>query len=206
VRPFTFIRPAVFLGRCFSCCSRRCFPHSTHNPVRSLSARFTSLHNAITNISARYGNRLGNIHGPHRPLLEGRARLCQYHRANRSFSVSAWIQQTYAPTNRPHETSYPAGHVHIHHLLHRITDAGRNIAMAQQLYGFLYVLSVLLVCAIYKKARAPNWTLLLLPLSKRMHSLFVLRLFNDCWSVVLLQAAILAFQTAWDDVAMLLFR
>jgi len=78
--------------------------------------------------------------------------------------------------------------------------------MAQQLYGFLYVLSVLLVCAIYKKARAPNWTLLLLPLSKRMHSLFVLRLFNDCWSVVLLQAAILAFQTAWDDVAMLLFR
>ncbi|KAJ8597956.1 glycosyltransferase family 58 protein [Rhizopogon salebrosus TDB-379] len=100
---------------------------------------------------------------------------------------------------------YPAGHVHIHHILHRITDAGRNIARAQQIYGALYVLSVSLVCAIYKKAKVPNWTLLLLPLSKRLHSIFALRLFNDCWSVVFMQAAILAFQSAWDDLGVLLF-
>ncbi|OJA10942.1 hypothetical protein AZE42_04657 [Rhizopogon vesiculosus] len=100
---------------------------------------------------------------------------------------------------------YPAGHVHIHHILHRITDAGRNIARAQQIYGGLYVLSVLLVCAIYKKAKLPNWTLLLLPLSKRLHSIFVLRLFNDCWSVVFLQATILAFQSDWNEVGVLLF-
>ncbi|KAG1756515.1 mannosyltransferase [Suillus paluster] len=100
---------------------------------------------------------------------------------------------------------YPAGHVHIHHLLHRITNAGRNVAQAQQIYAGLYVLSVVLVCAIYKKANIPNWTLLLLPLSKRLHSIFVLRLFNDCWSIIFVQAAILAFQSAWDDIGILLF-
>lgn len=100
---------------------------------------------------------------------------------------------------------YPAGHVHIHRFLHLITDAGRNVAQAQQIYAGLYVLSVALVCAIYKKAKVPNWTLLLLPLSKRLHSIFVLRLFNDCWSLIFVQAAILAFQSAWDDVGIVLF-
>ncbi|KAG1827034.1 glycosyltransferase family 58 protein [Suillus subaureus] len=100
---------------------------------------------------------------------------------------------------------YPAGHVYIHRLLHLITDSGRNVAQAQQIYGGLYVLSIALVCVIYKKAKVPNWTLLLLPLSKRLHSIFVLRLFNDCWSLIFVQAAILAFQSAWDDVGILLF-
>jgi len=100
---------------------------------------------------------------------------------------------------------YPAGHVHIHHLLHRITDAGRNVALAQQIYGALYIASLTIVCCIYGQANAPNWTVLLLPLSKRLHSIFVLRLFNDCWSVVLVQAAILAFQRASDDLGVLIF-
>ncbi|KAF9246255.1 mannosyltransferase [Melanogaster broomeanus] len=100
---------------------------------------------------------------------------------------------------------YPAGHVHIHHFLHRITNAGRNIAQAQQIYGGLYIVSLVLVCGIYKRAGAPNWMILLLPLSKRLHSIFVLRLFNDCWSLVFVQAAILAFQSASDDFGILFF-
>ncbi|KAH7915011.1 mannosyltransferase [Hygrophoropsis aurantiaca] len=100
---------------------------------------------------------------------------------------------------------YPAGHVHIHHFLRCITDVGRNIYRTQQIYGGLYLLSLILSCAIYWGANAPNWTLLLLPLSKRLHSIFVLRLFNDCWSVVFTQAAILAFQHSWDDLGMLFF-
>ncbi|KAG9318731.1 mannosyltransferase [Chiua virens] len=100
---------------------------------------------------------------------------------------------------------YPAGHVHIHHWLHLVTDGGLNVALAQQVYGVLYILSLVLVCCIYRQAGAPNWTVLLLPLSKRLHSIFALRLFNDCWSIVFVQAAILACQTAWDDLGTLLF-
>ncbi|KIJ16878.1 glycosyltransferase family 58 protein [Paxillus involutus ATCC 200175] len=100
---------------------------------------------------------------------------------------------------------YPAGHVHIHHFLHRITDAGRNVAQAQQIYGGLYIISLILTCNVYRRSDAPNWTVLLLPLSKRLHSIFVLRLFNDCWSLVFVQAATLAFQNASDDLGILLF-
>ncbi|KAJ7940763.1 glycosyltransferase family 58 protein [Mycena leptocephala] len=101
---------------------------------------------------------------------------------------------------------YPAGHLHIHRLLHAFTDAGADIPMAQQIYGLLYIASVTLSCTIYWLAGGiPNWVLLLLPLSKRLHSIFFLRLFNDCWAVVFMQAAVVAYQTGYDDVGTLLF-
>ncbi|KIK30975.1 glycosyltransferase family 58 protein [Pisolithus microcarpus 441] len=100
---------------------------------------------------------------------------------------------------------YPAGHVYVHDILHYLTDSGNNIPAAQQIYAGLYVLSLLLTCAVYRNAGMPNWTLLLLPLSKRLHSIFVLRLFNDCWSVVFVQAAILACQTGVDGTGVLLY-
>ncbi|KAJ3916271.1 glycosyltransferase family 58 protein [Lentinula edodes] len=101
---------------------------------------------------------------------------------------------------------YPAGHVYIFRFLHGITDSGKNIRFAQHLYALLYVLSVALTAAIYGKAgNIPNWLLLILPLSKRLHSLYILRLFNDCWSVGAVQAAILAIQNDMDDIGTLLF-
>jgi len=101
---------------------------------------------------------------------------------------------------------YPAGHVHIFRFLYEVTSHGTNVALAQQIFAVLYVTSVTLTCAIYRQARvAPNWMICLLPLSKRLHSIFVLRLFNDCLSVVAVQAAILAYQTGWDDLGTLMF-
>ncbi|THH29639.1 hypothetical protein EUX98_g4553 [Antrodiella citrinella] len=89
---------------------------------------------------------------------------------------------------------YPAGHVHIHHLLYSVTDSGTNVARAQQIYGALYVATLAMTCAIYGRAGGiPNWAVILLPLSKRLHSIFALRLFNDCWTVFLAQGAILAY-------------
>ncbi|KAF5324538.1 hypothetical protein D9611_004241 [Ephemerocybe angulata] len=87
---------------------------------------------------------------------------------------------------------YPAGHVRIHHLLYDLTNAGKNMGLAQNLYGLL-------------TGAVPNWIVLLLPLSKRLHSIFVLRLFNDCWAVVISQLAILACQYGYDDTSFLLF-
>ncbi|KAH9981353.1 ALG3 protein-domain-containing protein [Lactifluus volemus] len=74
---------------------------------------------------------------------------------------------------------YPAGHVYIHALLYWLTDAGRNLALLQQIYAFLYTVSLILSCAIYRRAVA-------------LHSIFVLRLFNDVWAVTLTQLSILA--------------
>ncbi|KAH9001331.1 mannosyltransferase [Lactarius akahatsu] len=101
---------------------------------------------------------------------------------------------------------YPAGHVYIHAFLYRLTDAGRNLALSQQVYTLLYVASLVISCAIYRQVGGvPNWVVLLLSLSKRLHSIYVLRLFNDVWAVILTQLSILALGHGLFDVAILLF-
>ena len=86
-----------------------------------------------------------------------------------------------------------------------MTDAGTKLWKGQQVYGALYLATFALSAAIYKRAGGvPNWILLLLPLSKRLHSIYVLRLFNDCWAVFAAQAATLAFVSGWDALGILL--
>jgi hypothetical protein len=102
---------------------------------------------------------------------------------------------------------YPAGHVRLHKLLYEVTDGGKDMRLAQYIYGLLYLATLTLSCAIYNAAGGvPNWIVLLLPLSKRLHSIYVLRLFNDCWAVVAVQCAILLFQYGLYDTGMLFFR
>ncbi|TFK27356.1 dolichyl-P-Man:Man(5)GlcNAc(2)-PP-dolichyl mannosyltransferase [Coprinopsis marcescibilis] len=101
---------------------------------------------------------------------------------------------------------YPAGHVRIHQFLSQVTDGGKDMHLAQQIYALLYVASLSMTCVIYGQTQAvPNWLLLFLPFSKRLHSIFVLRLFNDCWAVVLSQLSIVALQRGLDDTGCLLF-
>ncbi|KAJ3566674.1 hypothetical protein NP233_g6848 [Leucocoprinus birnbaumii] len=101
---------------------------------------------------------------------------------------------------------YPAGHVRIHEFLYHFTDAGRDVRLAQHIYGTLYIFTLIATCAIYRKAgNVPNWVVMLLPLSKRLHSIFVLRLFNDCWAVFFMTLAVLTFQLELDDTAILLY-
>ncbi|KAH9857032.1 mannosyltransferase [Lenzites betulinus] len=100
---------------------------------------------------------------------------------------------------------YPAGHIYVHQLLYTLTNSGLSLWKAQEIYAALYLASLALTAAIYKQAGGvPNWVLLLLPLSKRLHSIYVLRLFNDCWAVVAAQAAVLAFGHGWDAVGIAL--
>ncbi|KAI0748277.1 glycosyltransferase, partial [Daedaleopsis nitida] len=100
---------------------------------------------------------------------------------------------------------YPAGHLYVHQLLYALTDSGSNIWKGQQVYGALYLATLAVTAAIYKQAGSvPNWALLLLPLSKRLHSIYVLRLFNDCWAVFAAQAAVFAFARGADAVGVLL--
>jgi alpha-1,3-mannosyltransferase len=114
---------------------------------------------------------------------------------------------SYIQTKTQCASRYPAGHVRIHEYLYRFTDAGRDIRFAQHIYGVLYILALTTTIAIYHKAQnIPNWVLLLLPLSKRLHSIFVLRLFNDCWALFLMALSILAYQLNLDDTGILFYR
>lgn len=65
-------------------------------------------------------------------------------------------------------------------------------------------LAVMLV--LYRKGgRVPLWALVLLSCSRRIHSIFVLRLFNDCWAVFLSVAAFALFVSDFWTLGCFLF-
>lgn len=65
-------------------------------------------------------------------------------------------------------------------------------ALLQFIFGLLYLATQATVMAVYISAQAtPPWALSLLTLSKRIHSIYVLRLFNDCWATAGAYAALL---------------
>jgi alpha-1,3-mannosyltransferase len=100
---------------------------------------------------------------------------------------------------------YPATHVYIYTLLYNLTSSGTNIFHAQILFGGLYVLVLTLVLLALRAANAPPWVMMLCSLSKRAHSIFVLRLFNDCWAVLGLWGAVVAWQGGWWAVGSVIF-
>ncbi|KAL4785552.1 glycosyltransferase [Aspergillus varians] len=74
---------------------------------------------------------------------------------------------------------YPAGHVYSYSLFYHLTDEGRDIAFGQIIFAFLYLITLTVVMACYRRVRAPPYLFPLLVLSKRLHSVYMLRLFND---------------------------
>ncbi|PWN44243.1 ALG3-domain-containing protein [Ceraceosorus guamensis] len=84
---------------------------------------------------------------------------------------------------------YPALHLYLHAPLVRLTHAGAKLMPAQALYGALYLLNQALVMSLYRSAGSPSILLPALIVSKRLHSIYVLRMFNDCWTSLLLHAS-----------------
>ncbi|KAL3464208.1 glycosyltransferase [Aspergillus heterothallicus] len=74
---------------------------------------------------------------------------------------------------------YPGAHVYSYTLLYYITDRGRDIAFGQVIFAFLYLVTLTVVMACYRRLGAPPYLFPLLVLSKRLHSIYMLRLFND---------------------------
>ncbi|XP_041974275.1 lethal(2)neighbour of Tid protein [Aricia agestis] len=87
---------------------------------------------------------------------------------------------------------YPAGFVYIYSLFYFITSRGENIRLAQYIFIFIYLLLLVLVLRIYVKTKkVPPYVLVITILtSYRIHSIHVLRLFNDPIAVLFLYASL----------------
>lgn len=71
---------------------------------------------------------------------------------------------------------YPAVHLYVYALLRAL---GADLRGAQLFFAAVYLVTLALVARLYWEARAPPPIIPLLALSKRLHSIYVLRMFND---------------------------
>ncbi|KAB1202952.1 Dol-P-Man:Man(5)GlcNAc(2)-PP-Dol alpha-1,3-mannosyltransferase [Morella rubra] len=100
---------------------------------------------------------------------------------------------------------YPAGFLYIYSAIQYVT--GGEIYPAQILFSLLYIINLAIVLFIYTKTDVvPWWALVLLCLSKRVHSIFVLRLFNDCFAMMLLHAALVSLLYKRWHLGLIIFR
>ncbi|KAJ5654024.1 hypothetical protein N7490_001027 [Penicillium lividum] len=88
---------------------------------------------------------------------------------------------------------YPAAHVYVYTLLYHLTDEGRDILTGQIIFAGLYLSTLVLVFGCYRQTGAPPYLFPLLVLSKRLHSIFMLRMFNDGVATFALWLAIWLF-------------
>lgn len=88
---------------------------------------------------------------------------------------------------------YPAGHVYVYSLLHLISDSGRDVLTGQIVFVGLYLLTLTFTIAAYNRTGIKSWIIGLLVLSKRAHSIYLLRLFNDGVSALLLACSAYLF-------------
>ena len=79
---------------------------------------------------------------------------------------------------------YPAGFLYVFSILYWFTEKGEKIITGQIIFGVLYVVNAAIIFILYRKSgQVPLAALVTLVLSKRLHSIFVLRMFNDCVAV-----------------------
>ncbi|CAF0932340.1 unnamed protein product [Adineta ricciae] len=76
---------------------------------------------------------------------------------------------------------YPAGFVYVYLIFYYITNFGQNIRLAQYVFAGLYLMMISAVFYIYNRnAKIPPYAYIFMCLlAYRIHSIFVLRLFND---------------------------
>lgn len=96
---------------------------------------------------------------------------------------------------------YPAGFVYIFSALYFSTNHGHDIRFAQYLFVFLYLAVLLAVFYVYQKVqKIPPYALFFMCCtSYRIHSIFILRLFNDPVAMLFLYASIVFFiKNRWN--------
>ncbi|KAI3374995.1 hypothetical protein L3Q82_021524, partial [Scortum barcoo] len=125
--------------------------------------------------------------------------------------VEGVINGTYDYTQLKGDTGplvYPAGFVYIFTALYYITSHGVNIRLGQYVFAFFYLVTLLLVFRIYYRTKKvpPYVFFFVCCASYRIHSIFVLRLFNDPVAMMLLFAAVNLFMDGYWFVGCGLYR
>lgn len=93
---------------------------------------------------------------------------------------------------------YPGGYVFIYSWMKVLTGGMEELWKGQELFRVLYLLTMGLTLAVYlniqEPYRVPPYVMYLLAISKRLHSIYVLRLFNDCFTTFFMVGVILLLQ------------
>ncbi|XP_060555192.1 dol-P-Man:Man(5)GlcNAc(2)-PP-Dol alpha-1,3-mannosyltransferase-like [Ruditapes philippinarum] len=87
---------------------------------------------------------------------------------------------------------YPAGFVYIFSGLYYLTDHGKDLRAAQYIFAVLYLLSLFVIFDIYRRVKKvpPFVFFFMCCASYRIHSIFILRMFNDPVAMLFLYLAI----------------
>ncbi|XP_053379232.1 dol-P-Man:Man(5)GlcNAc(2)-PP-Dol alpha-1,3-mannosyltransferase-like [Mercenaria mercenaria] len=109
--------------------------------------------------------------------------------------VEGFINGTYDYMQLKGDTGplvYPAGFVYIFSGLYYLTDYGKDLQMAQYIFAGLYLTSLLVVFDIYRRVKKvpPFVFFFMCCASYRIHSIFILRMFNDPVAMLFLYIAI----------------
>ncbi|CAG5896774.1 unnamed protein product [Menidia menidia] len=128
--------------------------------------------------------------------------------------VEGVINGTYDYTQLKGDTGplvYPAGFVYIFTALYFVTGHGVNIRLGQYIFAVFYLITLLLVFRIYNRTKKaslvpPYVFFFVCCASYRIHSIFVLRLFNDPVAMMLLFAAVNLFMDGYWTLGCFLFR
>ncbi|BEI82001.1 hypothetical protein CcaverHIS002_0211610 [Cutaneotrichosporon cavernicola] len=103
---------------------------------------------------------------------------------------------------------YPALHLYIYTALHQLLPVPRERA-AQYIWLAVEQGTLVLTATVYYLAgrdrHIPQWLLIPLVLSKRSHSIYLLRLFNDPLAMILLYAAVVGLQLEYWKIGSFLF-
>ncbi|VDM59040.1 unnamed protein product [Angiostrongylus costaricensis] len=86
---------------------------------------------------------------------------------------------------------YPAGHLQVYKVFHALTNEGKDIRTAQYIFMCLYLVNLLAIFRLYYKSNkiSPFVLVFLSFTGYRIHSIFVLRLFNDPVAMLLFYLA-----------------
>ncbi|CAH2248413.1 dol-P-Man:Man(5) c(2)-PP-Dol alpha-1,3-mannosyltransferase [Pelobates cultripes] len=103
------------------------------------------------------------------------------------------------PLGHTESALYPAGFVYIFSAFYFLTDHGSNIRLAQYIFAVLYIITLILIFRIYvlTKKVPPYVFFFMCCASYRVHSIFLLRLFNDPVAMVILFISINLFLQDW---------